>query len=323
MKAYDPKIDKANAKELEHAAWHDKVSKQLSKLESCLKNSYHSINNTQAIGLIINSFQRFSLVASKHIDKIAVALMLFGVGFFIHSYLSDYSYFDSVDNFKGWQKFSRLENATFIIFSGLIIYFRQSLINPEASNVNYNIANTELIAHTRNNYLLFFGYFIDVFVFQAILILLIVILHNDHLSVAYALALTVSVLGYFISRIGYMIYGMYTLIVGVSYIVYREMFFNFLNYANENLIETLSRSQISWVFHNFIDSYFLILILSIAIPQSQLLRISSLKYGKLRGDLTLNFMGHKVFIPLGSALVFYLLWCGISQVFLTIRFYIS
>ncbi|MEQ1531077.1 MAG: hypothetical protein ABL925_17315, partial [Methylococcales bacterium] len=84
--------------------------------------------------------------------------------------------------------------------------------------------------------------------------------------------------------------------------------------------DSLSKSILNVPSFFDFSPYLWMVFISVAVPHVQLLRFGSLKYGKLRGDLLLNIFGHKVLLPIGSALVFYLLWLGISEAILFIYY---
>jgi hypothetical protein len=169
-----------------------------------------------------------------------------------------------------------------------------------------------------SNYsLVFLGHNIDLFVFQACIIILVFVLHNSlHPNLAYALAILASATGYLISKSGGMTYGVLTFLVGVTYIGYRHWFLNESAYFYE-LFSVNYDGYTSPVYIVFdIGFYFSIIVLSAAIPHLKLIRLGRLRYGQIHGDITFVILGHKVFLPLGSVLVFYILLLGMANALL-------
>lgn len=312
-------VEEAVISEISHEATEiEKISNYLSSLEDSARNAYSDIKNLEAIKSSVNILQRFAKQVASHINKIAVFLMLLGVTVFIYyDIFADYSYvaeYGMPSWYAGLHKFNRLKEAASIVLAGLIIYYRTSLIKPVMPTSADGAVTSQKKANLNNSSLFLFGIPVDLVVFQTIMVFLILILHNDgHLSLAYVLAIVVLALAYLIFRAGNKLYGIATLLAGIAYIAYRHLLFNELVYYQGALTKQLLHRT------SYVDfgPYLWIIILSIAFPHVQLLRLGCLKYGKILGDAAPKIMGHNIFIPFGSALVFYVLWFGISETLLT------
>lgn len=211
--------------------------------------------------------------------------------------------------------------AIILVLSGLLLYFRNSIVKD----------NKELIdKKSLNNKSTYLGLIsLDLVVTQFVLMILIIIFHNNiyiNLSnlvliinnntnhvVAYFLAFICFILGVVLIRKGNRFFGVITSIVCLSYIISPLLTGNVdvqqdsLHTAIKSLEEFLSRPT----FIINIYPYLSLLVLSVAFPFVQLLQIDGLKYGKVLGDLKINIKHHEVFLAFGSAFVFSIIWYGV------------
>jgi len=290
----------------------EKLSIYLVATESFIRHIYSLLKNTKTNAKLL---QPFLILISSNINKIAAFLVAFGVAMYIYwAFFYDYLFAAKEMHAPSWYAsyhlFYRLTESASIIMAGLIIYFRTVFIKPDKTN----IIDSTIVTHTgdkaNKSSLPFFGVHLDLAVSQLVVVFLIFYLHNNyHQYIAYFLSILAALIGCLLFISGNnLYYGVITSLIGCSYIYYRETSFNEYLYSGEAYSEGISHlpSYIN------IAPYLWILMLSIAIPYVKLLKFGSLKYGNLRGDITLTIIDHKIFIPFCSALIFYVLLHGIS-----------
>lgn len=301
----------------------ERISGYLAATESSMRHAYLYIMNDSAISSVVNVLQQFLTQANRYTNHFSALLATTGVVAFIYyAFFFDYSYVKEMDMpawYAGLHKFYRLEESVSIVFAGLIIYFRAILIKPCMSNIIDGAAVKQTEPNSNKSALSFFGIRIDLVVFQTVIIAMIFVLHNDNsLEIAYALAVLALILGYFLTKTGNKLYGAITFVVGVLYIGYRHFIFDQLAYS----MESLNKSLLHVPSYINVEPYLWLLVMSIAVPHVQLLRLGSLRFGNLRGDISPTIMGHEIFIPFISAFVFYILWHGFSEAMLTIYYFL-
>ncbi|MFA7384474.1 MAG: hypothetical protein WC001_13595 [Desulfurivibrionaceae bacterium] len=273
--------------------------------EDFMRRTYSSLKKTNTLMIVANLFATFLAHINRHINKIAAFLVVLGTAYVIFwKFFSDFS-----NGGDDRILFYRLEESASMLMAGLIIYFRAFLVKPEVSAINDGHTVTQTEPKASKSSVPFFGVHIDLIVFQMIVVLMIFYLHNNYYpKLAYILAMLASGLGYLLTSSGNKFYGMTTLFIAISYIVYRHLFFNEWNYIKKRFYYITEDSS-----YINMTPYLLIIMISIAIPHVQKLRFNIMRYGNLRGDITPTIMGHKVIIPFCSALVFYVLWYGILR----------
>ena len=289
----------------------ERFSVHLSAIQDAVERAYSSLNYLHRF---LNFFHRY-------INFLAIYMVAFGVGIFIfwaffYDYLAVVKLMDVPSWYAGLHKFYRLEESISIIMAGLIIYFRAMFVKPDRTNINIMTKQTEPKAN--KSWLPFFGVYMDLVVSQLVYVFLIFYLHNNyHPDIAYFIAIIVFLIGYLLMRSNNKLFGVITLLISLSYIAYRHLIFNGNHYGYSGEAAFAVATHVPSYINLY--PYLWIVTISIAFPYMQFLRLGSLRYGNLRGDLTVTIVGRKIFIPFTSALVFIIFWSGFSYTLLWTR----
>ncbi|MDO8787691.1 MAG: DUF2905 family protein [Sulfuritalea sp.] len=281
------------------SAGRDNVSRFLSQVENSLRAAFAPIANSAAMASVLT----FGIRLNEHIGKIAIVLLLSGLfGFVYFGAFADYSVWEQHANRV---RIYRLQDTASIFFAGLFLLLRNALRKP---SIQGSDAETKTSA-TGKSSRQFFGEVIDLVAIQAAMVLMLVVIHRDgQLKTAYVLALLVAAMGYLLVRLGSRVFGYATIFCGAIYLVYRHFVFDDLGYSLESLRRALEGPPLISV-----TPYIWLLLASVAVPHLRLVRLGSLQYGRLRGDMSFNIAGHEISLPLVSALVFSVLWIGIFE----------
>jgi hypothetical protein len=273
------------------------MSDYLSRLESSLKTTFVQIGKSK----VVTSF--IAIRIDNYLNIIALLLLVYGLAVVV--------YFGFIDDYSAWGehadriRFNTLRDVTPIFFAGLFLILRKALgkpFNPEHESAK----NARSTLHSKTSWM-FFGEAIDLILIQSALILMLVVMHRDGLlTIAYVLALLVVVVGYLLARFGSYIFGYATIACGALYLFYRHVWFSDLMFSIESLTRTLEGPTLISV-----TPYMWLMIASVAVPHLRLIRLGSMQYGKLRGDISFTIAKHEIFLPLVSALVFSVLWFGV------------
>lgn len=114
------------------------------------------------------------------------------------------------------------------------------------------------------------------------------------------------------------IYGGITFFIGIFYIAYRHIIYDNIFISTERMIASLNNADHFWSYID-VKPYLWFLAISIAIPHTKLLKFGNLKYGGIKGDITIAITGSEIHIPFSSAFIFYILWCGFLNATTTIH----
>lgn len=290
-----------------------KTSNYLTSIESQINNVCLWLRENVVAKSDGNIAQRVFHSISERINFVAYCLIALGLFEFIwYAFFADYSYVKEIGApawYASLHKFYRLEERSLIIFSGLIIYFRNSIVKPGVLRTSDSLEENRVEANFSNISLSLLGKTIDFALLQSVLILIIIVLHTDNqLELSYIYTVVAVAIGFLLSNSKQKWFGIITMLIGIGYILCRHFVFSEFSYAGENLDQLFFHAPSIlniWPF-------FWIFTISIAVPHFQLLKIGNLRYGSLRGDVNRRILNHQVFLPFGSAFVAYILWQGIS-----------
>ena len=273
---------------------------KIATIEKSLRAASSWFSEFKAIKYHCEIYMGFLVWLEVHLTKIGIFLSIFGVIGFI--YFRNFSDLSFAGERGGNVQMYRLKDSAVIFFSGLFFVFRGVLVKP---NNLINDLRTSASNQSRTNELVqlqFFGIPLDFVTIQLAILISIWMMHaNYFFDLAYVAALLAVVISYVLIDAGNRFFGCVTAILGLSYLAYRYFLFDSTAYAFEKFQYILELETPSFI---SITPYIWWLVASIAFPLIQVLRIGKMRYGKLRGDISLTILGHKIFLPFVSALVF-------------------
>lgn len=257
---------------------------------------------------ILTKLSSQGLRLDKHLNKVGILLLFVGFIALLHSIFADFSHFG--EHAEIARLLQTKTNVTMLL-AGLIIILRKVFLKPSSSTSERSSSGLQLQSTKNSCSYTILGESIDLALLQIAMVVSIVWFHEyDFLILAYIAALLVTVIGYRLASGGKPIYGCLTIVVGVAYLIYRYVWFESLNFYLDRLSETGGVPPLV-----SLGPYIFLLIISVAVPHIQYVRIGNLQFGKLRGDISFGVLGHQIFLPFVSALVFCVIWYGISAVF--------
>ena len=281
----------------------EKLNSQLNLFQEYIVSKYIFIKNLKYIKFICNKFLFLFGFIDKNILSISIFMIFLGIYNFLYWETSGFTKIER----SALARISDVISISPLVISGLI--FMGVIKLQKIQNSTKNTILTD--GYSKERFLVFFNRRIDLKYLQIILLILITFFHfyynnRDCFSLeeavynhyfSYILSIVLIVIGYFLYSSNDKVFGSVTLALGVIYITYRHLIFtehecffaSSFEKSNAHIIYILlSRDT------DFLDfsEYFWIIILTSIIPQFQFLRIKSLRFGEVRGDLR-HLLTHK------------------------------
>lgn len=281
----------------------DKVNKKLLATENSIKNACTQVRNNIFIDWAVKKFTRSTSQYSKAFYIFAFAIIAIALISLI-TIIIDANLASSSETIERRSfVIYHLKNMTPIFLSALFIIFRTKLKKTNTARLEKDILNTKEIT--------FFGETVNISQFQFFMIIIIWVFHSNELyRLAYASALLVIVLGYFLTRVEKKLTGIISICSGLLYIYLYHTWFTSYGYRFNKIIGSIEHPS-----NGVVNLYLLILLMSFATPYIRHLRLGSLHFGRLRGDLSFKVLDHVIFVPLISTLVLMTLILGMPKAF--------
>lgn len=275
----------------------DNAARFLSQAEHSLRATFAQIASSRVVASVVT----FAARLEEHLGKIGFVLLVSGLAGFV--------YFGVFADYSEWEQHARririyrLQDTASIFFAGLFLTLQNALRKPSTQG---SVAEKATSATGKSSWQ-FFGEAIDLVAIQVAMVFMLALIHRDgQLKTAYVLALLVVATGYLLTKLGNKVFGYATIFCGGIYLAYRHIWFDSFSFSSDSLLRTLEGPPLVPV-----TPYIWLILVSVAVPHLRLVRLGSLQYGSLRGDISFSITGHKISIPLVSALVFSVLWFGI------------
>lgn len=286
----------------------------LALTEQSMRNSILGIGRFSGLNSILKRIWSLIKLFERHLVFFGVFIFILGLIHFFHVSWNTY-FFTTILKKYGFPAF--IHSVTTLlapIFSGILIIYPNLFKRLKAKANISDKSTNEKINNPPKSVGLFFGIPVDLALIEISMLITIWMTHHDGLFItAYFAALVSLVIGYILIIVGAKVAGAMAFIFGAFYLIYRHFIFDETDYHAESIYRLLlTQNEVSYF---SIVPYFWVIIISMAIPHTKLLRLGRIHYGSLKGDFSIRIFGHFIFLPFVSAIVIVIFWFGLTEAY--------
>lgn len=302
----------------------EKISNYIYQSSKAIESLFSLLAKNNISIIAISYLKKLYFALSNNFKIFGFIFITSGIWLFIYLiYFRDwdelYQFYESIGTKNvGYQiyqkKIADLLKSIILILSGIVIFTTKLTRSKKCIY--------EIITKRPSSSIYILGHNIDLCIAVVVLILGTAWLQssgNVELSQNFTfVAIAISLLLFF--NKGYKIFSALALITSSYYLITSHILLDSLQFAMQQLIETMKRSSVEYVLTPSL--YLSILAAGVLFPHIQSVRLGGFLFGSTYGDFNIKIFNHTIHIPIISSLFLYILVLGTIELYFLISSFI-